>query len=246
MSSDNAEKAAPAADATAAPTSAPETGAGAGAGAGAPVTVDPALAKKIIKQVDFYFSAHNLPSDKFLSEQVSKDAEGFVPLEVMLRFNRLKALSDDEKVVAAALAGSTVVTVSEDGKRIRRTKPLPTDTSATSFDECTIYAVRARVTSEHRAPVVCCTHRVTRPVRVRVLLRRRASRTTPSWRTSRTRSPPLARWAASPCAAPSGARDTSRCVAPPSQASWLLPHLLKLARRVCVFVSAWCYRAPCL
>lgn len=144
MSSDKADKAAPATDsAPEAAVAAAETGAGAGAGAGAaPVTVDPALAKKIIKQVDFYFSAHNLPGDKFLSEQVSKDPEGFVPLEVMLRFNRLKALSADEAVVAAALAGSSVVTVSDDGKRIHRTKPLPKDVGPTAFADCTIYAVR--------------------------------------------------------------------------------------------------------
>lgn len=84
--------------------------------------------KKIIRQVEYYFGDCNLPRDRFLQEQIKGD-NGWVTLETMLCFNRLKQLSKEEEVVAAALRKSTLglIEVSEDGTKIRRSpdKPLP-------------------------------------------------------------------------------------------------------------------------
>lgn len=83
-----------------------------------------ALEKKIIRQVEFYFGDRNLRRDKFLLEQIKKD-DGWVPLSVLLTFNRLKQLSDDSEVVSTALRASTVLEVSEDGSKVRRPSSSP-------------------------------------------------------------------------------------------------------------------------
>jgi len=109
-------------------------GAGGDAGAGNPKT-----AAKILKQVNYYFSVHNLPNDKFLLAETKKDAEGWVAIETLLKFNRLKALTTDASVVAAALGTSEVVAVNEAGDKVRRKEAIP---EGVSFDDCTLYVVR--------------------------------------------------------------------------------------------------------
>lgn len=90
----------------------------------------------IKKQVEFYFSDSNFRKDTFLRAAAETDPEGFVPIAVLLTFNRLKSLSSDANVIAAALKDSDAVVVSEDNLKIRRAQPLPeTDCSK----ECTLY-----------------------------------------------------------------------------------------------------------
>lgn len=48
----------------------------------------------------------NLPRDKFLREQIQLE-DGWVPLEVLTRFNRLNKLTSDTEVIAKALLKST-------------------------------------------------------------------------------------------------------------------------------------------
>lgn len=87
------------------------------------------LEKKIVRQVEYYFGDINLPRDKFLQGQIKEHEDGWVPLEVMLKFKRLAELSKDPAVIAEALAQSNdrIVVVSEDKTKIRRNpeKPLP-------------------------------------------------------------------------------------------------------------------------
>jgi len=79
------------------------------------------LESKIIRQVEYYFGDHNLGRDKFLQEEIKKD-EGWISLEVMLKFNRLAQLSKEEAVIADALAKSSsgLLEVHEDKSKIRR------------------------------------------------------------------------------------------------------------------------------
>lgn len=87
--------------------------------------------QKIIRQIEYYFGDVNLVRDKFLQEQIKAD-DGWVPMETMLKFNRLKILSDDEKVICSAIkkSKSGLMEVSEDMTKIRRStsKPLPENT----------------------------------------------------------------------------------------------------------------------
>ncbi|CAL8077465.1 unnamed protein product [Calicophoron daubneyi] len=64
------------------------------------------LEAKIIKQVEYYFGDINLSRDKFM-KQVIAENDGWISLDTMLKFNRLKALSDDPEVIKGALSKST-------------------------------------------------------------------------------------------------------------------------------------------
>ncbi|CAH0749240.1 unnamed protein product [Diatraea saccharalis] len=87
---------------------------------------DSELESAIIRQVEYYFSDVNLPRDKFLREQVKLD-DGWVPLDVLTKFNRLAKLSMDTNVIANALNNSTsgLLEISEDNKNVRRNPELP-------------------------------------------------------------------------------------------------------------------------
>nr|XP_033800052.1 lupus La protein isoform X2 [Geotrypetes seraphini]XP_033800053.1 lupus La protein isoform X2 [Geotrypetes seraphini]XP_033800054.1 lupus La protein isoform X2 [Geotrypetes seraphini] len=86
------------------------------------------LEKKICQQIEYYFGDHNLPRDKFLKEQIKLD-DGWVPLETMIKFNRLSRLTTDFGVIAEALGKSKtgLLEIHEDKTKIRRStkKPLP-------------------------------------------------------------------------------------------------------------------------
>lgn len=93
--------------------------------------------QKIKDQIEFYFSDSNFPRDKFLRAVAAQSEQGYVPIATLLTFAKLKALSEDPKVIAEAIKGSELVAANEDGTQIKRVTPLPeVDTST----ERTIYA----------------------------------------------------------------------------------------------------------
>lgn len=83
---------------------------------------------EIIKQVEYYFSDANLARDKFLTGETKKD-DGWVTLEVLLKFKRLLALSEDADVIVTALVKSSndLLQISKDRLKVRRNpaRPLP-------------------------------------------------------------------------------------------------------------------------
>ncbi|RLM93751.1 la-related protein 6A isoform X1 [Panicum miliaceum] len=83
------------------------------------------LRDQIVKQVEYYFSDENLPTDEFLLKYVKKNKKGFVPIETIASFRRMKKLVQDLSVIAAALRTSPKLVVSSDGKKVRRLGPLP-------------------------------------------------------------------------------------------------------------------------
>jgi len=106
--------------------------------------IDP-LAKKIIRQVEYYFGDFNLPRDKFLQEETKKD-DGWVSMETMLNFKRLADLSRDTGVIVDALKKSkaALIVVSEDNLKIRRDPSIPlpenTEESRKALEARTAYA----------------------------------------------------------------------------------------------------------
>jgi len=88
-------------------------------------------AKKIKRQIEYYFGDYNLPTDKFLREEV-KRKEGWVALETLLKFRRLAVLTQDPLVIVDALQGSELIQISEDKTEVRRNpdKPLPVECEA--------------------------------------------------------------------------------------------------------------------
>lgn len=87
------------------------------------------LEQDIIRQVEYYFGESNMRRDKFLTLKVEENEGKWVDISTLLTFNRLKALTEDPKVVAEALLKSAngIVEVSEDREKIRRhpDNPLP-------------------------------------------------------------------------------------------------------------------------
>ena len=74
------------------------------------------LKQYIRNQIEYYFSVENLCRDVYFRSQM--DAEGFVDLNLLAGFNRVKQLSSDIALIIEALASST--TVETVGNKVRR------------------------------------------------------------------------------------------------------------------------------
>ncbi|CCW63787.1 unnamed protein product [Phytomonas sp. EM1] len=94
------------------------------------------IEEKICRQVEFYFSDVNIVKDVFLKSKIAEDADGFVPLGVLMTFNRVNALTKDIKQLAEALKASEKLVVSEDCLSVRRKDPLP---ESIQTDKQTVY-----------------------------------------------------------------------------------------------------------
>lgn len=82
---------------------------------------------KLKEQIEYYFSDSNFRKDKFLRGKAAEDADGFVPLSVLLTFNRVKAQTSQVPDLAAALESSAELELSADKTAVRRIRPLPED-----------------------------------------------------------------------------------------------------------------------
>jgi lupus La protein len=95
----------------------------------------PDIETKIIRQVEHYFGDYNLTRDKFLLEKIKED-DGWISMEVMLKFQRLIKISTDVKLILESLkkSDSGLLEVDEEKLRIRRSpsKPLPEVDDATA------------------------------------------------------------------------------------------------------------------
>lgn len=93
------------------------------------------LLKDIREQMEFYFSDSNLNKDKYLKEKLKESSDGFIPLSVFAKFNKIKALTTDVSVIALALQASSFLEVNLEHKvkRISEVKEL------TNADNCTVY-----------------------------------------------------------------------------------------------------------
>ncbi len=96
------------------------------------VEVSEALLSQIKTQMEYYFSNDNFRTDKYLRAKVAEDADGFVPLEVFMNFNKLKKLTTDLTLLPRALEDSEDLELSEDKGAVRRTRPLPEENDADS------------------------------------------------------------------------------------------------------------------
>ncbi|CAE8604309.1 unnamed protein product [Polarella glacialis] len=95
---------------------------------------------KTREQLNYYFSDQNLRRDKFLLSRTGPDGTGFVSVDELQNFNRLKSIVSGSslsvaEVVLVAAAMSDLLEVSSD-HRIRRKQPLKEHSRTTrkSFD----------------------------------------------------------------------------------------------------------------
>lgn len=86
------------------------------------------LNDKIIAQLEYYFSDVNVIRDKFMKEEFAKN-DGYITIETLLKFARLKALAKDEAQIVDALKDceSEVIELDDEKKKIKRKKPLPSE-----------------------------------------------------------------------------------------------------------------------
>ncbi|KOX80581.1 La-related protein 7 [Melipona quadrifasciata] len=103
-----------------------------------------ALHAAILKQMEFYFGDANLSKDRFLSNLIKEDP--YVNLNVFLRFNKIKELTTDINRIAKAVQVSTILSLSEDGMKVRRVTPIIIKGNT---DECTVYVQNLPPDADH-------------------------------------------------------------------------------------------------
>lgn len=67
-------------------------------------------------------------------------------LDEFLKFNKIRALTEDRDRIAKALKDSTILEVSEDGTKVRRVTPQAVKENS---DECTVYVQRLPCDADH-------------------------------------------------------------------------------------------------
>ncbi|XP_064325965.1 la-related protein 6-like [Phalacrocorax carbo] len=88
-------------------------------------TPDPQLVRRIVSQVEFYFSDENLSKDAFLLKHVQKKKMGFVSIKLLTSFKKVKYLTRDWRLTRYALQFSELLEVNKEGTKVRRRVPLP-------------------------------------------------------------------------------------------------------------------------
>ena len=69
------------------------------------------LLDAVRKQVEYYFSKENLQSDAYLTSQM--DASMTVPISVVMKFAKMKALTEDETILRKALETSNLTVIDD-------------------------------------------------------------------------------------------------------------------------------------
>ncbi|XP_055990880.1 LOW QUALITY PROTEIN: la-related protein 6 [Sorex fumeus] len=86
---------------------------------------DPELIRKLVEQIEFYFSDENLEKDAFLLKHVRRNKLGYVSVKLLTSFKKVKHLTRDWRTTAHALKYSVILELNEDQRKVRRTTPVP-------------------------------------------------------------------------------------------------------------------------
>ena len=84
----------------------------------------------ILWQMEYYFGDFNLPKDKFLKAQIDEAKEGWISLDIMLKFQRLANLTKDKELIIKALEKSDILETNKEKLEVRRKPSLPIPVSA--------------------------------------------------------------------------------------------------------------------
>ena len=94
------------------------------AGNGASALSDDARAA-VLKQVHYYFSDGNLQRDSFMRDKIAESAEGWVALDLINRFNRMRRMGLTVSDLVEVLRTSDELSIDAGGGRVRRHAPSP-------------------------------------------------------------------------------------------------------------------------
>ncbi|XP_023568179.1 la-related protein 6 isoform X2 [Octodon degus] len=86
---------------------------------------DGELIRKLVDQIEFYFSDENLEKDAFLLKHVRRNKLGYVSVKLLTSFKKVKHLTRDWRTTAYALKYSVTLELNEDHRKVRRTTPVP-------------------------------------------------------------------------------------------------------------------------
>lgn len=103
-----------------------------------------ALHAAILKLMEFYFSDANLNKDRYLCKLIEQDP--FVDLDIFLKFNKIRNLTQETCRIAKALKNSTILELSEDEKKVRRTTPI---CKKVNMEDCVIYVEGLTIDTDH-------------------------------------------------------------------------------------------------
>jgi CspA family cold shock protein len=80
-----------------------------GKGGAVPAMTAEELLAAVQKQIEYYLSDKNLTRDQWMREQILANGNGAVSVESLLKCNKLKALTTDEKVLESAVSASALL-----------------------------------------------------------------------------------------------------------------------------------------
>jgi hypothetical protein len=86
-----------------------------------------ALKLRILNQVEFYFGDAHYPKDRFMRELASSNEHGYIDVAAVMKFKKMRRLTNFAWFVIEALQGSQLVSVNDDKSMVRRVTPLPKD-----------------------------------------------------------------------------------------------------------------------
>ncbi|CAH8562562.1 unnamed protein product [Schistosoma rodhaini] len=79
---------------------------------------------KILRQVEFYLSEGNLNRDSFFKQEMQKRDDGGIPIDLLLKCNRMIAMNVTEDILKNVVGTSKILRLSNDGLAIVRVLPL--------------------------------------------------------------------------------------------------------------------------
>ncbi|XP_058038673.1 la-related protein 6-like [Ahaetulla prasina] len=83
------------------------------------------LVRKIVSQIEFYFSDENLSKDLFLLRHIQRNKMGFVSIKLLTTLKKMKRLTWNWQVTLYALQFSTLLEINEERTKVRRKEPIP-------------------------------------------------------------------------------------------------------------------------
>ncbi|XP_070809451.1 la-related protein 6 [Pituophis catenifer annectens] len=83
------------------------------------------LILKLVAQVEYYFSDDNLEKDAFLLKHIRRNKNGYISVKLLTSFKKIKQLTRDWRTTAYALKYSDLLEMNEDGRKVRRSAPVP-------------------------------------------------------------------------------------------------------------------------
>ncbi|GER28970.1 RNA-binding protein [Striga asiatica] len=88
------------------------------------IAISEEIKRKIIKQAEYMFSDMSMLANETLVKHVTKDPEGYVPMNFVSTLKKLKSMNVNNQMVAQALRSSSKLVVSSDGKKVKRKSPF--------------------------------------------------------------------------------------------------------------------------